>query len=152
MRVVGPAPEPEIARWYPAAVSQPSAPWPAETIPVLRVSDAAAAVAWYRRLGFIQEWVHRYEADFPAFVSIVLDGPGTRLFLSEHRGDAPGPAVVWIRVPEIASLATEFGVEPREVGGRLEIDLVDPDGNRITAGAIGDPAQHPAAEYEHTLD
>ena len=27
-----------------------------EVIPVLRVSDAVAAAAWYQRLGFAQEW------------------------------------------------------------------------------------------------
>jgi catechol 2,3-dioxygenase-like lactoylglutathione lyase family enzyme len=131
----------------------PLSRWPAETIPVLRVSDAAVSVAWYRRLGFVEEWVHRYEPSFPAFVSIALDeGAGTRLFLSEHRGDAPGPAVVWLRVPEIAPFAAEFGVEPHPVGGRLEIGLVDPDGNRVTVGALGDLAQHPDSEYGYTLE
>jgi hypothetical protein len=32
-----------------------------EVIPILRVSDAARAVAWYERLGFIQECEHRFE-------------------------------------------------------------------------------------------
>ena len=119
---------------------------------MLRVSDAAAAVAWYRRLGFTEEWVHRYQPDFPAFVSIVLDGPGTRLFLSEHRGDAPGPALVWLRVPDIGRVADAFGVEPKPAGGRVEVALVDPDGNRVTVGAIGEPTLHPAEEYRYTLE
>jgi len=29
-----------------------------EAIPVLRVADAAAAVAWYERLGYAKEWEH----------------------------------------------------------------------------------------------
>jgi hypothetical protein len=37
-----------------------------EVIPVLRVSDAAAAAAWYQRLGFAQEWEFRFEPGFPA--------------------------------------------------------------------------------------
>ena len=119
---------------------------------MLHVSDAAKAVAWYRRLGFTEEWVHRYEPDFPAFVSIVLDGPGTRLFLSEHSGNALGPAFVWLRVPDIATVAVAFGADPKPVGGRVEVALVDPDGNRVTVGAIGDPALHPAKEYRYTLE
>lgn len=130
----------------------PSSSWPAETIPVLRVKDAGAAVAWYQRLGFTPEWVHRFEPNLPAFVSLVLDGPGTRLFLSEHRGDAPGPAFVWLRVPDIGPVAAEFAVEPQPFGGRVEVALVDPDGNRITVGAVGDPEQRPAEEYRYTLD
>jgi catechol 2,3-dioxygenase-like lactoylglutathione lyase family enzyme len=30
--------------------------------PILNVSDAAAAVDWYRQLGFVKEWEHRFEA------------------------------------------------------------------------------------------
>jgi hypothetical protein len=41
-----------------------------EVIPVLRVSNAAAAAAWYERLGFSQEWEHRFEPGFPVFVSV----------------------------------------------------------------------------------
>jgi catechol 2,3-dioxygenase-like lactoylglutathione lyase family enzyme len=119
---------------------------------VLRVTDAAVAVGWYRRLGFTTEWVHRFEPDFPAFVSIVRDGPGTRLFLSEHQGDAPGPGFVWLRVPDIAPVAAEFALEPQPNGGRVEVTLVDPDGNRITVGAVGDPRQRRAEEYRYTLE
>jgi hypothetical protein len=39
-----------------------------EVIPILRVSNAAAA--WYQRLGFVHEWEHRFEPGFPAFLSI----------------------------------------------------------------------------------
>ena len=41
-----------------------------EAIPILRVSDAAAAAAWYQRLGFVQEWEHRFDPAVPAFVSV----------------------------------------------------------------------------------
>lgn len=119
---------------------------------MLRVADAATALAWYRRLGFTEEWVHRFEPDLPAFVSIVLDGPGTRLFLSEHTGDAPGPALVWLRVADVAPVAASFGVEPRVAGGRLEVQLTDPDGNQERVGAVGDPALRPDDEYRYTLE
>lgn len=119
---------------------------------MLLVKDASVAVAWYKRLGFTTEWVHRFEPDFPAFVSISLGGAGTRVFLSEHMGDASGPGYVWIRVPDIGPIAAEFGVAPQPSGGRVEVALVDPDGNRVTVGAVGDPAQRPAEEYGYTLD
>ena len=41
-----------------------------EVIPVLRVADAAAAVKWYERLGFTEQWGHSFEPGMPAFVSI----------------------------------------------------------------------------------
>jgi hypothetical protein len=39
----------------------------AEVVPVLHVTDAAAAVAWYERLGFTEQWVHRFGPGMPAF-------------------------------------------------------------------------------------
>lgn len=124
------------------------AAWDDETIPVLLVSDAAASAAWYERLGFHVEWVHRFEPHLPAFVSIAREGTGTRLFLSEHKGDAAGPALVWLRVRDIGPVAEAFGVEPEAQGARLEVQLVDPDGNRLTVGSLGDRSAHPAAEYD----
>jgi catechol 2,3-dioxygenase-like lactoylglutathione lyase family enzyme len=118
-------------------------PWPDETIPVLHVADADVAVRWYGRLGFREEWRHRYQADFPAFVSVCRgDGPGVRLFLSEHRGDATAGASVYLRVDDVAPVAAEFGAEVEDEGSRAEVRLTDPDGNRVTASArTGRPAE-----------
>ena len=71
----------------------------AEVVPVLRVADAAAAVAWYERLGFTGQWVHRVEPGCPAFVSIVRDR--ARLFLSEHHGDARLDTLVHLFVSDV---------------------------------------------------
>ena len=57
-----------------------------EVVPVLRVHDAARAVAWYRRLGFDKEWEHQFEPGFPWLVSMARGS--ARLYLSEHEGDA----------------------------------------------------------------
>jgi catechol 2,3-dioxygenase-like lactoylglutathione lyase family enzyme len=112
--------------------------WAEETVPILRVADAGAAVQWYKRLGFEEEWTHRFEPDLPAFVSIRRgsSGTGVRIFLSEHRGDAEPNGLLYLRVTDIAPVATEFGVEIHDSGARHEVGLIDPDGNRIRVGAL----------------
>jgi len=40
-------------------------------VPILRVRNAAVAVDWYGRLGFVTEWEHRFEPGLPLYVSIV---------------------------------------------------------------------------------
>jgi catechol 2,3-dioxygenase-like lactoylglutathione lyase family enzyme len=107
-----------------------------EAIPVLRVDEAVASVPWYRRLGYVQEWEHRFEPGFPAFVSVVRDG-GSRLFLSEHTGDATPNALVYLRVNNLDAVAQEFGSEVLEQPWGREVHLVDPDGNRLR---VGEPA------------
>jgi catechol 2,3-dioxygenase-like lactoylglutathione lyase family enzyme len=111
--------------------------WPEETVPILRVADAGTALRWYARLGFQEEWTHRFEPGFPAFVSIRRGDPGTgvRIFLSEHRGDAEPNGLVYLRVSDVVPVATEFGVEIQDSGARYEVGLVDPDGNRVRVGA-----------------
>ena len=104
-----------------------------EVIPILRVGKVADAVAWYARMGFRQEWEHRFEPTFPAFVSIVRGN--IRLFLSEHEGDARPDTLVYVRVADVRSIATEFSVEVQErPWGTYEIELRDPDGNRLRIG------------------
>ena len=71
-----------------------------EAIPVLHVSDAARAVEWYRRLGYEEEWTHRFEPGLPAFVSLARSG-SARLFLSEHQGDASPDTLVYLRVSDV---------------------------------------------------
>ena len=101
-----------------------------EAIPVLRVEDAAASASWYRRLGYEQEWEHRFEPGFPAFVSLARNGTA-RLFLSEHTGDARPDTLVCLRVDDLAAVAREFEVEMLEQPWGREIHLEDPDGNRF---------------------
>jgi catechol 2,3-dioxygenase-like lactoylglutathione lyase family enzyme len=111
--------------------------WPEETIPILRVADAAVALRWYERLGFVEEWTHCFEPGFPAFMSIRRGSPGTgvRIFLSEHRGDAVPDGLLFLRVCDVAPIAAEFDVEIHDSGARHEVKLADPDGNRVRIGA-----------------
>jgi catechol 2,3-dioxygenase-like lactoylglutathione lyase family enzyme len=101
-----------------------------DVVPVLRVEDAARAVAWYARLGFQKEWEHQFEPGFPWFVSVARGR--ARLYLSEHTGDAPSNGLIHLYVADIDRVSEEFGVPVDEEGlaGR-ECDLEDPDGNRL---------------------
>ena len=98
-------------------------------IPILRVADAAAAVSWYERLGFTREWAHRFEPGMPAFVSIARGR--ARLFLSEHQGDARPDTLVYLVVGDIDAVVAEFGRPAGEPPYGCEIELRDPDGNRL---------------------
>jgi catechol 2,3-dioxygenase-like lactoylglutathione lyase family enzyme len=101
-----------------------------EVVPVLRVEDAARAVAWYARLGFSKEWEHQFEPEFPWFVSVARGR--VRIYLSEHKGDARPDTLIHLYVNDIEAVSEEFGIAIDEDGlaGR-ECDLEDPDGNRL---------------------
>ncbi|MER7128217.1 glyoxalase superfamily protein [Streptosporangium saharense] len=107
-----------------------------EVIPILHVKDAAVAVAWYGRLGFVRQWEHRFEPGFPAFVEVARGG--VRLFLSEHEGDARPNTLVYLRVRDVDAVADEFGVRVEDAPWAREIELLDPDGNRLR---VGTPAE-----------
>ena len=98
-------------------------------IPILRVADAAAAASWYERLGFTREWEHRFEPGMPAFVSIARGR--ARLFLSEHQGDARPDTLIYLVVGDIDAVVAEFGRPAGEPPYGCEIELRDPDGNRL---------------------
>ncbi|MFD5654971.1 glyoxalase superfamily protein [Streptomyces sp. NPDC127039] len=103
-----------------------------EVIPILRVADAAASVAWYERLGFARQWEHRFEPGFPAFVEVARGR--MRLFLSEHEGDARPDTLVYLRMRDVDAVAAEFGVRVEEAPWARETELHDPDGNRLRIG------------------
>ena len=103
-------------------------------MPVLYVADAARAVAFYGRLGFVKEWEHQFEPGFPWFVSVARGH--VRLYLSEHKGDARPENLVHLYVNDIDCVSEEFEILVDEEGlaGR-QCDLVDPDGNRLRVAA-----------------
>jgi hypothetical protein len=78
-----------------------------EVIPILRVANAEAAIAWYERLGFTKESEHRFSPGMPAFVSIARGR--APLFLSEHQGDARPDTLLYLVVGDVGAVAGEFG-------------------------------------------
>ncbi len=104
-----------------------------DVIPVLRVDDARRAQAWYERLGFAVLFEHRFEPHLPAYVGIRREG--AQIHLSEHAGDANPHGLVYVWVDDVDVIATEFGVAVDEQPWAREVDLVDPDGNRLRMAA-----------------
>jgi len=72
----------------------------------------------------------------PAFVTVAQGS--VRLFLSEHTGDARPDTLIYLRVRDVDVIAAEFGLQPEDEPWAREIQLRDPDGNRLR---IGSPRQ-----------
>lgn len=98
-------------------------------IPVLRVSDAVATASWYHRLGFETVGEHRFGPGFPLY--LFLDRGGIEVHLSEHQGDARPGTLVYFWVDDVDTVAADFAVEVEEQPWGREVELTDPDGNRL---------------------
>ncbi|MFD1946079.1 glyoxalase superfamily protein [Nocardioides aestuarii] len=105
-------------------------------VPVLRVSDVDRALAWWARLGFVEEFRHRFEGTEPRYVGIVRDG--CRIHLSEHEGDAYGHGLVYLWVPDVDRVAADFGVPVDDMPWARDCEVTDPDGNRIRVATAHD--------------
>ena len=106
-----------------------------EVVPILRVADAGRAQVWWARLGFEHESTHRFFEGAPAFVSVRREG--SRVFLSEHTGDARPETLLYFWVDDLDTIAAEFGVHTVPAGWSddvREVHLSDPDGNRLRVG------------------
>ncbi|CAM04453.1 hypothetical protein A8924_5591 [Saccharopolyspora erythraea NRRL 2338] len=103
-----------------------------DVIPILRVEEVDVALKWYELLGFTAQWEHRFEPGLPAFVEIARGD--VRIFLSEHEGDAQPDTLVYLRVRDVDAIAAEFGMTPEDAPWAREIELRDPDGNRLRIG------------------
>jgi catechol 2,3-dioxygenase-like lactoylglutathione lyase family enzyme len=106
-----------------------------EVIAVLRVADADRAGQWWTRLGFEHEWTHRFYDGAPAFMSVRRET--ARVFLSEHTGDARPDTLLYVWLDDLDRIAKEFGAEPQPAEwdeNVQELELTDPDGNRLRIG------------------
>lgn len=112
--------------------------------PVLEVENAEASIQFYCDfLGFKQDWIHRFEADLPAY-ACVSHGP-LILHLSEIGGTQK--AKLFVEVPDVDAVYEEFtknGLKtdtPQSVPAihLRRFDFEDPDGHSITfASALPD--------------
>ena len=102
-------------------------------VPVLRVRDAEASAEWYRRLGFMVDFQHRFEPGFPLYVGISR-GSSARLHLSEHDGDARPDTLVYLYVPDVDDLADACGAHVHDNPWGRDFQVSDPDGNRLRVG------------------
>lgn len=101
-----------------------------DVVPILHVANWDRAVAWYRTIGFEPAGEpHRFEPGLPAF-GTVRNGD-VALFLSEHAGDARPDTLVYLWVDEVDPVAQQFGVVPDEMPWARDIEVQDPDGNRL---------------------
>lgn len=101
-------------------------------VPIFRVADGEEAAAWYERLGFTVEGVHRFEPDLPRYV--YLRRGDVWLHLSEHLGDARPDTLVYLFVDDVDEIAREFDTPVRTQPWAQEIEVTDPDGNRLRIG------------------
>ena len=103
-----------------------------DAIPILYVADAGAAAQWYGRLGFTVEFEHRFEPDLPAYVGIRREG--AQIHLSEHEGDARPGTLVYLWVDDVDTIASELRATVQTAPWAREIEVADPDGNRLRIG------------------
>lgn len=101
-------------------------------VPIFRVADGETAAKWYERLGFVVDGVHRFAPDLPHYM--FLRRNDVWLHLSEHLGDARPDTLVYLFVDDVDGIAREFDVVVRTQPWAREIELTDPDGNRLRIG------------------
>ena len=101
-----------------------------DIFPVLRVANTSNALSWYERLGFHLEVEHAKGPELRA--RAVINRGDLRMCLSEHQDDGPPEGVVYLRVLDVDPIAKEFNVTVQKVNWfAREVELRDPDGNRI---------------------
>jgi catechol 2,3-dioxygenase-like lactoylglutathione lyase family enzyme len=101
-------------------------------VPILAVADVDRSVSWWRRLGFAERFRHQFEPGLRRFVGIRRDE--ANIYLSEHRGDAPGPALIYLWVDDVDAVAAEFGASIDRMPWGRDCEIRDPDGNRVRVG------------------
>lgn len=103
-----------------------------ELVPIFHVKDAHETAKWYARLGFTVEGEHRFALGMPLY--LFLRRGQNVLHLSEHNGDARPNTLVYFYVNDVDTIAAEFDAEVENQPWAREVQLTDPDGNRLRIG------------------
>ncbi len=112
--------------------------FPHKSIPILRVKDAPAAVGWYQKLGFREDWRFQYEPGYPWFISVSTP-EGATIFLTEHEGDCSFGGTVFLVTNDIANAEIALGVKAQKMPwGDLQLSVIDLDGNGVRVSQPGD--------------
>jgi catechol 2,3-dioxygenase-like lactoylglutathione lyase family enzyme len=106
-------------------------------IPTLRITDYERSKAYYvERLGFTVDWEHRFEANFPVFMSVVREG--MQVYLTQHRGDCQVGGLVHFVIQDVDAWHKEFRDRearvteaPNDDLGFRNMTITDPDGNQL---------------------
>lgn len=101
-------------------------------VPVLHVADGLQTARWYARLGFELVGQHRFAPELPLYA--FLRKGNVTLHLSEHRGDARPDTLLYYYVDDVDTIAAEVNAQVIEQPWAREIQLTDPDGNRLRIG------------------
>lgn len=109
-------------------------------VPVIRVTSGSGSLAFYAQLGFEIQWEHRFGDGLPLFASVRRGN--WHVFLSEHDGDAAPNGLAYFYADDVNALHEVWrsrGVDvepPRDrPWGMRELQVVDPDGNRLRVGS-----------------
>ncbi len=105
---------------------------PEELVPIFYVKHGYETAKWYARLGFVTEGEHRFAPNLPLYL-FLRRGPNA-LHLSEHKGDARPNTLVYLYVNNVEEIAAEFKVPIENQPWAFEVQLTDPDGNRLRIG------------------
>lgn len=119
----------------------------------MRVKDADVAVSWYARLGYRKVSEHRFTPDGPAFVAV--GRAGAHLYLSEHEGDARPDTLIYLWRDDVDELAAALGAHIDEMPWARDIEIRDPDGNRLRIGTppvAAGPSRGPATSMALAFD
>lgn len=105
-----------------------------QVVPILRVADVDASLAWWQQIGFAHDFTRRYGGGTThRFMGIRRDSAD--VFLSENVADASGPTLVFVWVPDVDAVAQRFGAEVEQHPWARDFEVTDPDGNRVRVGS-----------------
>ena len=104
--------------------------------PVLRITDAEAAIAWYKRLGFVVDSEWSSGPTFRETMAVVRRGDLALILSSREKGLSRSDSLLCFRVADLTPFEQEFNVAASSLFWGRHMELHDPDGNQIRIVAV----------------